>query len=242
MANYTTIRVKIPDLPTSFKSGNLDYSSPAVKQANAQVIRNINSRYGSIINLWGEVFDIPNAVIIGFIATESGGNMVKPNRFKATGLMQVTPSAVWESVKKWQSTVGSPLPSQVVGVLNKTIPEIFTSKSGTVPSATENKILKLLQNDASFNIMTGTMLLRWLLERFSTESTGGQLNKAMVAYNAGAYIKVLNPQGASRPNKVPVDTLSLAQNRSVPAESRGYLYKMLGKDGFLPLIIKDRVI
>lgn len=242
MANYTIIRAKIPDLPTSFKSGNIDYSKPAAKQANAEMIRKINSTYGSIIDYWGQVFVIPNAVIIGFIATESGGKMFKPNAFKATGLMQVTPIAVWESVRKWSSAVSSPLPSQAVTVLNKTIPEVFTSKSGTVPAATERKILNLLEKDANFNIMCGTMLLRWLLERFSTLSTGGQLNKAMVAYNAGAYIRVLNPQGAANPNKVPVDTLSLAQNRSVPSESRAYLYKMLGKDGFLSLILKDGVI
>lgn len=242
MASYSIIRVKIPDLPNSFRSGKIDYSNPSVKQGNIEMVRTINSKYQSQINTWGQVFQIPNAVIIAFIATESGGKMTKPNAYKATGLMQVTPSAIWESARKWQPTVSSPLPSQAVQYLNRMIPEIFTSNSATVPSATQKKILALLEKDANFNIMGGTMLLRWLLERFSTQATGGQLNKAMVAYNAGAYIKVLNPQGASNPNKVPVDTLSLAQNRNVPSESRGYLYKMLGKDGFLSLIIKERVI
>lgn len=242
MANYTTIKVKIPDLPTSYRSGRINYSNPSEKMANAGMIRDINSKYQSQINTWGQLFQIPNSVIIAFIATESGGRMLKPNVYKATGLMQVTPSAVWESVRKWQPTVSSPLPNQAVQYLNRVVPEIFTSKSATVPSATQNKLLSLLEKDANFNIMAGTLLLRWLLERFSTQSTGGQLNKAMVAYNAGAYIRVLNPQGISNPNKIPVDTLSLAQNRNVPSESRAYLYKMLGRDGFLSLIIKDRVI
>ncbi|MBM3417289.1 MAG: lytic transglycosylase domain-containing protein [Bacteroidetes bacterium] len=242
MALYTTIRVKIPDLQTSFKSGKYDYSDPSVKDSNINTIKSINRKYGAIIDVWGGVFLIPNSVIIGLIGTESGGEMTKPNKFKATGLMQVTPRAVWESVRKWDTIVGSPLPSAAVNILKKNTPEIFTSKSETVPSSTENKMLTLLEKDANFNIMTGTLLLRWLLERFSTQSTGGQLNKAMVAYNAGAYIRVLNPKGALIPNKIPVDTVSLATNRAVPKESRGYLYKTLGKDGFLSLIIKDRVI
>lgn len=242
MALYATIRVKIPDLPTSYRSGKINYSNPAEKEANADMIREVYSKYKSQINNWGQVFQIPNAVIIAFIATESGGRMLKPNSFKATGLMQVTPSAIWESVRKWQPTVSSPLPNQSLEFLSRTIPEIFTSSSATVPSAANKKILSLLEKDANFNIMTATILLRWLLERFSTQSTGGQLNKAMVAYNAGAYIKVLNPQGVSNPNKTPIDTVSLAQNRNVPAESRAYLYKMLGRDGYLSLIIKDRVI
>jgi soluble lytic murein transglycosylase-like protein len=242
MSKYTTIRVRIPDLPTAYNEKGRNFSSPSEIASNSEMIRRINRTYGSIITFWGGVFSIPNSVIISFIGTESSGIMVKPNKYDATGLMQVTPSALWECARKWQPTVSSPLPTEASQVLNKNVPEIFTSKSSTVPSSAKSKILRLLEKDANFNIMAGTLCLRWLLERFSTESTGGQLNKAMVAYNAGAYIRVLNPRGASNPNKTPVDTLSLAQNRAVPAESRGYLYKMLGKDGFLQLILKNRVI
>ena len=87
--------------------------------------------------------------------------------------------------------------------------------------------------------MVGTMALRWLLERFS-DLRVGQLNKAMVAYNAGAFTKSLNR--GDKPIVQPIDTIKLATNPSVPIESRGYLYKMLGKDGFLSLIYKDKVV
>jgi len=167
--------------------------------------------------------------------------MLGANVYKATGLMQVTPNALWECVKKWDSTVKTALPAQAVAELKRTVPEIFTS-SAPAPSATvSNKIIKLLQNDANFNIMSGTLILRWLIERFSTVQTGGQLNKAMVAYNAGAYIRALNVS-STQPITNPIDTTSLATNRLVPAESRGYLYKMLGKDGFLSLIYIDKVV
>jgi soluble lytic murein transglycosylase-like protein len=241
MGIYKTLRIKVPDIKTPFKSGGIDYSKPATKSANAEVIRDIKNTYTVQINRWGSVFEIPDAVIIGFIATESGGRMLGANVYKATGLMQVTPNALWECVKKWDSTVKTALPAQAVAELKRTVPDIFTS-SAPAPSATvSNKIIKLLQNDANFNIMSGTLILRWLIERFSTVQTGGQLNKAMVAYNAGAYIRALNVS-SSQPITNPIDTTSLATNRLVPAESRGYLYKMLGKDGFLSLIYIDKVV
>lgn len=241
MGIYKTLRIRVPDIKTPFKSGSTDYSKPSTKAANADVIRDIKNTYAVPINRWGTVFEIPDAVIIGFIATESGGRMLGANVYKATGLMQVTPNALWECVKKWDSTVKTALPAQAVAELKKTVPEIFTS-SAAAPSATvSNKIIKLLQNDANFNIMSGTLILRWLIERFSTVQTGGQLNKAMVAYNAGAYIRALNVS-SSQPITNPIDSTSLATNRLVPAESRGYLYKMLGKDGFLSLIYIDKVV
>lgn len=241
MALYKTLRIKVPDIKTPFKSGTIDYSKPATKSANAKLIRDIKATYGASIDRWGTVFEIPDGVIVGFIATESGGRMLGANVYKATGLMQVTPNALWESVKKWDSTVKTALPAQAVAELKRSVPEIFTS-SAPAPSATvSNKIIKLLQSNANFNIMSGTLILRWLIERFSTVQTGGQLNKAMVAYNAGAYIRALNVS-STQPITNPIDSTSLATNRQVPAESRGYLYKMLGKDGFLSLIYIDKVI
>lgn len=241
MAIYKTLRIRVPDIKTPFKSGSTNYSNPATKAANANVIRDIKNTYAVPINRWGVVFEIPDAIIIGFIATESGGRMLGANVYKATGLMQVTPNALWECVKKWDSTVKTALPAQAVAEIKRTVPEIFTS-SAVAPSATvSNKIIKLLQNDANFNIMSGTLILRWLIERFSTVQTGGQLNKAMVAYNAGAYIRALNVS-STQPITNPIDSTSLATNRLVPAESRGYLYKMLGKDGFLSLIYIDKVV
>ena len=239
--SYTIIRVKVPDLPTAFRSGNTNYSNPATKAANIRMIQNINRQYGQIINRWGEVFAIPNGVIIAFIATESGGIMQPPNRFKATGLMQVTPNALWESVKKWKRTTKTDMPKQAEDVLRRQLPEIYSSNAVAPNAAISQKMLNLYQKDANFNILAGTIVLRWLLERFSTMQTGGQLNKAMVAYNAGAYIRPLNIS-PTNPIVQPIDTLVLATNRLVPLESRNYLYKMLGVDGFLSLIYKDKAI
>jgi hypothetical protein len=173
---------------------------------------------------------------VGFIATESGGVMTKPNQYLATGLMQVTPAAIYDSARKWSAEVKSaPLPTPAVNLLKQKIPNFFDSRTSL--ASIQSKILLYLQSDANFNVMAGTIVLRWLIERFSVSGGAGQLNKAMVGYNAGAYRVILSSGGT----KKPVDSTSLATNRRVPAESRGYLMKMLGKDGFLELIYLQKL-
>ena len=236
--NYSKILVKVPDIKTSFKAGTYDYATPAVKAANIKVIQTINSNYGLIIDRWAKLYEIPVGVIIAFIATESGGTMAAPNRYQATGLMQVTPTAIFEVATKWKAEVDSPLPQEAVALLNQRVPSLLKSK--TMTAAIRSSILSNLQKDANFNVMAGTTILRWLLERFTTLLSGGQLNKAMVAYNAGAYTKSISK--GTKAILDPIDSTTLSQMASVPAESRAYLVKMLGKDGFLSLIYKDKAI
>jgi len=235
---YSKIYLKLPDIKTSFKAGAYDYATPSVKAANIKVIQKINSSYGLIIDKWAEIYEIPVGVIISFIATESGGTMAAPNKYLATGLMQVTPTAIYEVARKWSSEVDSPIPQESLNVLNQRVPDLLKSK--TLTASLKNNILANLQKDANFNVMAGTMILRWLLERFTTFLSGGQLNKAMVAYNAGAYNKAIS-QG-TKAILDPIDSTTLSKNPQVPNESRGYLLKMLGIDGFLSLIYKDKAI
>jgi len=233
---YSPVNVKVPDIQRPFVSGSYSYSNPSTKAANIKMIQEINRNYGSLISYWGQIFEIPVGIIIGFIATESGGKMLKPNIYKATGLMQVTPAAIFDCARKWTAEVRSPLPVQASNVLKQKIPNFFTTSS---LSSIQSKILLLLQTDANFNIMSGTLTLRWLIERFSVDGGAGQLNKAMVAYNAGAYLGAL---GGSKANTTPIDSTSLSQNPRIPLESRSYLLKTLGKDGFFQLIYKDKAI
>jgi soluble lytic murein transglycosylase-like protein len=238
-----SLNIRVPDLPTAYKFGSEDYSKPSTIQANIRLLQQINSTYKTPINLWAETFNIPPSVIISFIATESGGRMLPPNKYKATGLMQLTPDTLWEAVKKWGVWVkSSPIPTNAASLLKSKIPVILTSKAIRPDPLTTDQILKALQNDANFNTMAGTLVLRWLIERFSTSITGGQLNKAMVAYNASAYTKALVEGAAKNPIKAPIDTLVLATNRIVPLESRNYLYKMLGQDGYLALILQRNAL
>jgi hypothetical protein len=137
MARYYSVKVE-PNIKSYFKSGNYSYSSPEVKADNIRMIRNIDAKYGDMIQFWGDVFEIPKGVLVGFIATESGGTMAKPNRFKATGLMQVTPNAA-STVKDWKKEVSTPLPPEAIAEINKKIAffidwEFFRGKTFTITS------------------------------------------------------------------------------------------------------------
>jgi hypothetical protein len=125
MSNFSNVYFKVPDIKQSFKSGSLDYSNSSVKEANKKLIKSINSQYGSIIGFWGSVFQVPSQVLLGFIATESGGKMLKPNQYLATGLMQVTPSAIYECVTKWNNEVDGELPSNATREINAKVPELL---------------------------------------------------------------------------------------------------------------------
>jgi hypothetical protein len=234
---FTKLTIKIPEVNKTYN----DYSTVSGKEANTQLLKDINSKYGAFCEKWGKVFDIPKGVIVSFIATESGGKQ-KLYNFCCYGLMQVSPDIVWEYPTKWDKTVGSPLPQEVKNILESKASGILSAKKFN--SALDNKLKKALLDDANFNIMCGTMCLRWLIERFSTFLTGGQLNKAIIGYNAGAYTTHLNTFvfGVRTPNKIPTDTTTFVNNKSIPNETRNYLVKMLGVNGYMSLVYKDKVI
>ena len=232
MAKFSKLTIVVPQVNKTFR----DYSSPSTKRANIEKIRKINTDYGTMCERWGNVFEIDKNVLIAFIATESGG---KPNLVSFVGccygLMQVSPEAVFDAAVKFDLT-GHPLPTEARTVLSS-IPNLLGKSELT--SSTRAAIIKRLY-DPNFNILCGTMVLRWLLERFSTLLTGAQLNKAVVGYNAGAYTRSINT--GTRANKIPIDTTTLVNMKTVPRETRNYLVKMFGVNGFLQLIYKDKAI
>lgn len=237
MTKFKKIEQNVPDLNRTFVSGNINYSKAATKNGNISIIKSINNSYLNSIEKWGKVFEIDTEVIISFIATESGGKNTKPNQFLATGLMQVTPNAVAECLPKFRIVTGQSFTSDTINYLNKKGSFLLQLKRDVPLSATNRtKILNLLENDSEFNIMIGTMYLRFLLQMFSDANTAF-LNKAMIAYNAGAYNAALRSYG-----KVAVKSDTLVNNKKLPLESRSYVLKMLGVDGFLDLIIQQKVI
>jgi soluble lytic murein transglycosylase-like protein len=216
---YTSIKVKTPDLITSF--GN--YSQPSVKQANINMIKTILANYGSIISKYEQPLAIAKPIVVSVIGTESGGRMVGKNAFGAIGLMQVTYPAFVEVSANWKKHVKENMPAFIKENLDKLAP----NKS---QSAIESK----LASSPEFNILVGMMLLRVLAERF-----GGNFNRVLVSYNAGAYTKSQNV--GTTPIQTPIDTALLVADKRVPLESRNYLQKVLGKNGFLELYVNNFV-
>ncbi len=231
LLGFIPLTIRVPEVNKAF----LGYPN-AVPQ-NSKLIRDINSKYGSSCEKWGEVFDIPKGVLVAFIATESGGQESVTSFVGCCyGLMQVSPASVYECATKFKRQTNKDLPSSVRTLLTAVVPTLFTKP---FDDNMKNKIRSALFK-ADFNIMCGTMVLRWCIERFSTILTGGQLNKAIIAYNAGAYTSSINTKVG--PNRIPVDTATYVVSPKVPKESRNYLLKMLGVDGFLYLIYAKNVI
>lgn len=242
---FSTVKVNVPDVQMVFKSGNTNYGDPVNKKNNVATLKRISNQYGTSINQWGELLSIPNGVIMGFIATESSGVMVGPNKFEATGLMQATPGSFYDAVVSWSKEVDTAMPAAVAQELRSKAPYLMQRPAQSLSSCKAN-ILNILKTDASFNILAGCMVLRWMFERFSNNGTA-LFNRALIAYNAGAYTSSQlseNPAESKKlvPNTSMADTLSLVTNSRVPQESKYYLVKMLGVDGFLDLIYNQKLL
>lgn len=214
---YTSVKVKVPDLKTSYTN----YSKPEYKKANLDMIKSIISNYGSIILKYAQPLSMPKEIVTSVIGTESGGKMVGKNAYGAIGLMQVTYPSFVEVTTNWKKHTKEELPT----FLKQNIDRLAPNKS---KSAIESK----LSTSPELNILVGMMLLRLLTERF-----GGNFNRVLVAYNAGAYTKSQNI--GTTPITTSVDTATLIADKRVPSESRAYLQKVLGKDGFLELYFNN---
>lgn len=232
---YSKVIIKYPDVNRAYApTKNVNYSQSNVISANTNLLKSVYSVNKSAINKWGEIFDIDNSIIASFIVTESGGTDAPPNRYGATGVMQMTAPAVWETLVKWKTMVGSDLPSQAKEYFEKVLPESKNFNPNVLPSGSlKSKITNLLQKDRTFSIACGVANLRWLLEAYSNNLTS-PINKVMVSYNAGYY-------GMRNKVKGSPTTESMVGNKSIPLESRSYLLKMLGKNGFVQLYFDNKL-
>jgi hypothetical protein len=232
---YSKIIIKYPDVNRTYaESKTVNYSQPNVITANLNLLKSIYLANKSTINKWGQIFDIDNSIIVSFIITESGGKDAPPNRYGATGIMQMTAPTVWEMLAKWKSIVGSDLPSEAKAYFDKVLPESKNFNPNVLPSATlKSKITKLLQTNREFSIASGVANLRWLLEAYSNNFTS-PINKVMVSYNSGYY-------GTRNKIKGNPTTEIIVVNKSLAIESRSYLLKMLGKNGFVQLYFDNKL-
>jgi hypothetical protein len=232
---YSKIIIRYPDVNKTYaESTRVNYSQPNVKSANTALLRSVYLQNKSAITKWGSLFDIDNSIIASFIVTESGGKDAPPNQFGATGILQMTAPTVWEILAKWKSMVGSNLPAEAKSYFDKVLPESKNFNPNVLPSsALRSKITKLLQNNREFSIAIGIANIRWLLEAYSNGVTS-PINKVLVSYNAGYY-------GTKDKVKGNPTTLSMVTNKRIPLESRSYLLKMLGKDGFVQLYFDNKM-
>lgn len=214
-----------------------DFASAKGKVDNTAILQSIATNYGALIDRFADALDIPRGVLAGFIATESGGKMVTRHGSQFKGLMQCAAGPFYDAFVKWSVEVkGAAIPDVLKGEVQAKCPQLLQhSISRYNPSAIAGQLARLMETDASFNVMAGAVVLRWNLERFA-----GSLNKAIIAYNAGPYNRAIS-QG-TRAITAPADTASLVRLPQVNIESKGYLKKMLGVASYLDLVYKEKLV
>jgi soluble lytic murein transglycosylase-like protein len=224
---YTKFDFTVPQLNNYFvQKGGIDYSKSHIIESHKKMIENVDKNYGKIIDKWADVFQIDRGILICFICTESGGKNAPRNRFDATGLMQVTTNTVYEVITKWNSQVKVPLSNETKNFLNRKVSTTSKWSSNRLPTSAEKSQISSKLMDVEYNIAVGTATIRWMIEAFAKIGVGG-LDKVMVAYNAGYY--------GMRNRVKNLTAKQIVSNSSIPKESRAYVLKMLGVNGFMDL-------
>lgn len=237
MSKFTKIAdFKLPELPYRFVGGGEDYSNKQDKIENVQKLKNIKAKYGIFIKKWATVFELGEPVLTAFVAIESSGKMVGKNQAGAIGLTQVTLVAIIESISKFKTVTGESLPAEAVDLINKKAPYLLdlTPNKQDVSKSNSSKLEALLEADANFNIMMGAICLRWALD-FTGAGNLVYLQKAIIAYNQSPYGRIRAYRGNF------VSTSTLFRDKIIPKETRNYLVKALGKDGFLELFVVNNL-
>jgi hypothetical protein len=233
---FSKIIITYPDLNRTYaQSKDTNYSQPHIIRQNTALLKSVYLTNRSAIQKWGGLFDIDDSILANFLTAESGGIDLAPRGDKKiTGIMQVSTDTVWEVLAKWKTMTGSDLPQEAKSFFNKVLPESKNFNPNVLPTTVlSNKIADLLYKNREFSIAIGTANIRWLLEAYSNGITS-PINKVMVGYNAGYY-------GTKSKMKGSPTTLELVSNKSIPLESRNYLLKMLGKNGFIQLFFDNKM-
>lgn len=229
MLNFTKIAdFKLPELPFRYVSTSEDFSTVKDKKNNLNKLTNIKSEYGDYVKKWASIFELGDPVLASFIAVESSGKMVGKNSAGAIGLTQVTTTALIEGVSRFKSATGKNLPKEAFDLIKQKAPYLLDLTAYEQKLSNENttKLESLLTKDANFNIMSGALALRWALE-FTKFKGLTYLQKAIIAYNQSPYGRI-----RAYKDKY-VTTLTLFKDKLIPKETRDYLVKTLGKNGFL---------
>lgn len=228
--------IKAPAISNKFYE---DSEVPFIKDKLAE----IRSKYGRIIDLVATITNVPAKIITSFIFIESRGEekaesfICKSSRpYECpVGLMQITAETA-TGVIFYENKQGRLLPEEK-SILQKYISKaklecIYSMqyfghpvKCSHITIKAGNKVGQIIEKKDLFNpelnILIGAMLIGQLIDQH-TELGTPRMDKVVVRYNAGYFYK---PQG---------NTIQQTVNL-VNAESRNYIYKLLGNNGVLSL-------
>jgi len=187
------------------------------------------SEYGSYIKKFGKTSKVPEEIILSFMMVESGGNAEAGGTGSATqGLMQFNKNFVAGSPN---STLGK---EYLQGRLNDTEKQILSKygfnfdKNGNTRAFTQADLIK-----PELNLLIGSIILGQFIDStWGTDSDGKiRMDRIIARYNWGVA-------GFER-NKLSSADFNTVYN-NIPATTKVYIQKMLGKNGALDIAINDK--
>jgi hypothetical protein len=204
--------------------------------------QNMVSEFGRYFRAAAIGTNVPVQFLYAVAMVEMTGTHYNPNGSvnvsgseRSVGLMQISPAAFYEALKK--ELPKSRLSPQSIAIIQKYLPSLGLQNGMTLqgtPSAAILNTIFLALKKPEFNIWASAIDLRLFLE--STANSDGTMrpDKAIIKYNIGDY---------SKPTKLDVflhgDTTSLI--KAVNSITSNYIVKVAGSNGAMDYFIKNKI-
>jgi soluble lytic murein transglycosylase-like protein len=226
------------------------YKIPALKASfytDAQVATNVKpiisrikaSAYYPKVIAYSNRMGMPVEFLVAIIGTESGGNNVGENSFGAIGLTQMTRATAYDTILK-EVKLGFLMDFEK-DYIKKMVPALKTKNfaikagvfEGLYPVSRGSTIWNQLGTalkDPEFNIFMSSMRLSQLAYQFRDSQGVPQLHKVLGRYNGTI---ATGERVAKYKN-----AWDAASASDVPTETRNYIKKVLGVNGFLDVMTR----
>ena len=226
------------------------YKIPALKASfytDAQVATNVKpiisrikaSAYYPKVIAYSNRMGMPVEFLVAIIGTESGGNNVGENSFGAIGLTQMTRATAYDTILK-EVKLGFLMDFEK-DYIKKMVPALKTKNfaikagvfEGLYPVSRGSTIWNQLGTalkDPEFNIFMSSMRLSQLAYDFRDSQGVPQLHKVLGRYNGTI---ATGERVAKYKN-----AWDAAAASDVPTETRNYIKKVLGVNGFLDVMTR----
>lgn len=215
------LTVAIPMTPRVF------YSSAALVQNRAK-LNLIGKKYYKEIKQAETLTNVPGALILSVIFTESAGNPNVVSYVGATGLMQVMPQTA-NDVIYFENKSGRLTPGELIILkkylgarINGPLKQKYLSHKIKENNYSSSVVTRADMINPEFNILIGAMYLGLLIDQHQ-EASGLRLDKALLRYVQGYFFK---------PAKGNVEQV-LDHVKGKSTEAYSYVLKVLGKNGLL---------
>lgn len=246
--------IVIPAIQKEWKvpSNQIPWQQQAIK-----AIQKLKLNYSTEFKNASILTGVPQNILYGFAAVESGGALNNTLNGASKGVMQVNPSSCWNVMKNqlkvdtWGNFKTFVFAAPEAFTINDAL--VYEQNLGAIDNKPANLYVTIKPSspeiyaycgqrmvaDAQFAINIGSMLLAQLIA--GTIASVGQvrLDHIVIKYNAGGgrFRQVVTNKGLESAS---VDTTTIYNNLPIPV-SQAYIVKLLGINGYMDIQKKGLV-